>query len=56
MQDFLLIIWSKETIFCFEKLGENGKSIFRKLYSPSNKSSIFKKMADFVEKIMCCIF
>jgi len=36
-QDFLLITWSKETIFGFEKLGEDWKSIFRKLYSPSNK-------------------
>jgi len=40
-QDFLLIIWSKETIFGFEKLGEDCKSI--KLYSPSNKPSIFRK-------------
>ena len=30
-QDFLLIIWSKETIFGFEKPGENCKFIFRKL-------------------------
>jgi len=36
-QDFLLITWSKETIFGFEKLGEDWESIFRKLYSPSNK-------------------
>jgi len=42
-QDFLLIIWSKEAIFGFEKLGEDDKSIFRKLYSPSNKPSIFRK-------------
>jgi len=42
-QDFLLIIWFKETIFGFEKLGEDGKSIFSKLYSPSNKPSIFRK-------------
>jgi len=42
-QDFLLIIWSKETIFGFEKLREDCKSIFSKLYSPSNKPSIFKK-------------
>ena len=40
-QDFLLIIWSKETIFNFEKLGEDCKSIFSKLYSLSNKPSIF---------------
>ena len=42
-QDFLLITWSKETIFGFEKFGEDCKSIFRKLYSPSNKPSIFRK-------------
>jgi len=42
-QDFLMITWSKETSFGFEKLGEDGKSIFRKLYSLSNKSSIFRK-------------
>jgi len=42
-QDFLLIIWSKESIFGFEKLGEDCKSIFSKLYSPSNKPSIFRK-------------
>jgi len=29
--DFLLIAWSKETIFGFEKLGEDDKSIFSKL-------------------------
>jgi len=42
-QDFLLITWSKETIFGFEKLGEDCKSIFRKIYSPNNKPSIFRK-------------
>jgi len=42
-QDFLLIIWSKESIFSFEKLGEDCKSIFSKLYSPSNKPFIFRK-------------
>jgi len=42
-QDFLLITWSKETIFDFEKLGKDGKSIFRKFYSPSNKLLFFKK-------------
>jgi len=42
-QYFLLIIWSKETIFGFEKLGEDCKSIFRNLYSPSNKPSICRK-------------
>jgi len=43
MQDFLLITWPKEIIFGFEKLWKDGKSIFRKLYSPSNKPSIFRK-------------
>ena len=42
-QDFLLIIWSKKTIFGFETLGDDGKSIFNKLYSPCNKPSIFRK-------------
>jgi len=42
-QDFLLIIWSKEVIFGFEKLGEDGKPIFNKLYSPSNNTFIFRK-------------
>ena len=42
-QDFLLITWSKETSFGFEKLGEDCKSIFRKLYSSSNKPTIFSK-------------
>jgi len=42
-QDFLMITWSKETSFGFEKLGEDGKSIFRKLYSLSNEPSIFRK-------------
>jgi len=54
-QDFLLITWSKETIFGFEKLGEDGKSIFRKLYSPSNKTPIFRKWLIFVERILSCI-
>jgi len=54
-QDFLLITWSKETIFGFEKLGEDGKSIFRKLYSPSNKPPIFRKWLIFVERILSCI-
>ena len=40
-QDFPLIVWSKETIFGFEKLKEDCNTIFRKLYSPSNKPSIF---------------
>jgi len=40
--DFLLITWSKEIIFGFEKLGEDCKSIFRKLYSTSNKPSILE--------------
>jgi len=42
-QEFLLVLWSKETTFAFEKLGEDCKSIFSKLYSPSNKPSIFRK-------------
>ena len=42
-QDFLMITWSKETSFDFEKLGEDCKSIFSKLYSPSKKPSIFRK-------------
>jgi len=42
-QDFLLITWSKETSFGFEKLREDCKSIFRKLYSSSNKPTIFSK-------------
>jgi len=42
-QDFLMITWSKETSFGFEKIGEDWKSIFSKLYSPSNKPSIFSK-------------
>jgi len=35
-QDFLMVTRSKETSFGFDKLGEDGKSIFRKLYSLSN--------------------
>jgi len=42
-QDFLLLIWSKETIFGFDKIGKDYKFIIIKLYSPSNKSSIFRK-------------
>jgi len=42
-QDFLLLIWSKETIFGCEKLGEDCNPIFSKPYSPSNKPSIFRK-------------
>jgi len=41
--EFLQITWFKETSFGFEKLGENCKSIFRKLYSSSNKPTIFSK-------------
>ena len=43
VQDFLLIVWSKETIFDLEKLGEDCKSIFSKLYSLGNKPFIFRK-------------
>jgi len=42
-QDFLMSTSSKGTSFGFEKLGEDCKSIFKKLYSPSNKPSIFRK-------------
>jgi len=42
-QEFMLIIWSKEAIFGFEKLGEDGKSIFSKFYSLSNESCVFRK-------------
>jgi len=42
-QDCLMIAWFKETSFGFEKLREDCMSIFRKVYYPSNKPSIFKK-------------
>jgi len=42
-QDFVMITWYKEIIVGFEKPGEDCKSIFRKLYSPSNQPSIFSK-------------
>jgi len=54
-KDFLLTIKSKKAIFGDGELEENCKSIFSKLYSPSNNILFFYKLANFVEKIMGCI-
>ena len=48
--DFLLTAKSKKAISGYEKLGENYKSIFRVLYSPSNKISIFRKWLNLSRK------